>query len=293
MKTNERWQDLVRSLRERNWTGAIRDIDGIIDSDRANPNLYLKRGDICLKAGDKPEAVNSYLRAAWYLSKEGFLKKALAAYKLALRYDPDNDEALHESNKIMMEIESIADAPKKADWMIFAPEEPAGRAVQETEQSKDPNTRAGQSRARVAGNIPVTPLGFLSYFTESEIREILGCSIVRKFSDREPVVHEGDSGDSVYIIKSGSAYVVSHFFGKMLLLETLSAGDLFGEMAFLTGRTRTASVVAKGDLVVYEIRRELLDELVEKRPQILSQLSAIYINRVKDTLKKVRGKKQS
>ncbi len=59
-----------------------------------------------MKAGDQGESINAYLKAAWYLGKSGFLKKALAVYKMALRYDPDNDEAIRAANKIMMEVEA-------------------------------------------------------------------------------------------------------------------------------------------------------------------------------------------
>ncbi len=291
MRTDERWNELFKSLKDRDWHGSIRNINNIIDSDRANPNLYLKKGDICLKAGDKAEAVNAYLRAAWYLGKEGFLKKALAAYKLVLRYDPDNDEALHESNRIMMDIDSISEAPKKAEWMIFAPEETPQKTGPKATDSSVPALQPDGTSIQVAESKTGLPSSFFSYFSSSEIKEILDRASIEKFSGGKSVVNEGDGGDSVYIIRNGSAEVVGHFFGKVLLLDTLSAGDLFGEMAFLTGRTRTASVIAKGDLEVYEIKRALLEELVEKRPQILSQLSSIYIKRVRDTLRKVKSKK--
>jgi tetratricopeptide (TPR) repeat protein len=291
MKTNDQWEELFNFLTDKDWHGATKTINDIIDSDRENPNLYLKKGDICLKAGDRPEAVNAYLKAAWYLNKDGFFKKALAIYKLVLRYDPDNDEALHESNRIMMELESATAKGKKAEWMIFPPEETPLSHGPKAKQPSTPNSPKGQAGTSVTESGTVVPSGLLSYFTDGEVKEILGSTSMKKFSDGEPVVREGDSGDSVYIISKGFSSVVSHFSGRMLLLDTLAEGDLFGEMAFLTGRTRTASVIAKGDLEVYEIERPLLEYLVGRRPEILSQLSSIYVKRVRDTLKKVRSQR--
>jgi tetratricopeptide (TPR) repeat protein len=291
MKTNEQWEKLFKSLTNKDWPGATKTINDIIDADRGNPNLYLKKGDICLKASDKPEAVNAYLKAAWYLNKDGFFKKALAIYKLVLRYDPDNDEALHESNRIMMEIESASAKSKKAEWMIFAPEETPLGPESKMKNTSAPMVHPIQTGTPVTASGTAAPPGFLSYFTEGETKEILGSASMKRFPGGEPVVREGDSGDSVYIIRKGLASVVSHFSGKILLLDTLVEGDLFGEMAFLTGRTRTASVIAKGALEVYEIERPLLERLVERRPAILSQLSSIYVKRVRDTLRKVRSKK--
>ncbi|MCL4475967.1 MAG: hypothetical protein M1508_07055 [Nitrospirae bacterium] len=42
-------------------------------------------------------------------------------------------------------------------------------------------------------------------------------------------------------------------------------------------------------LGVYEINKLLLEELIEKRPEILSQMNEIYVERVKDTIRKVKS----
>ncbi|HWR59633.1 MAG TPA: cyclic nucleotide-binding domain-containing protein [Thermodesulfovibrionales bacterium] len=291
MKARKLWEGLFISLKDKDWPGAMKSIDNIIESDRENPNHYLKKGDICLRTGDKAGAVNAYLRAAWYLDKGGFLKKALAVYKLVQRYDHDNDEALHESNRIMMKLGSMSEANKKAEWMIFPPEETPQETPKKTKDVSGPVQRSGQTGDDAVKSDTVVPMGFLSYFTGDEIEEILDRAEMKRFPDGKPVVREGDIGDSVYIIRKGSAAVVGLFFGKMRLIDILSEGDLFGEMAFLTGRTRTASVIARGELEVYEINKPLLEELVEKRPQILSQLSEIYIKRVRDTIRKIKTKR--
>ncbi|OGP65941.1 MAG: hypothetical protein A3K22_01795 [Deltaproteobacteria bacterium RBG_16_42_7] len=104
------------------------------------------------------------------------------------------------------------------------------------------------------------------------------------------ILEEGDSGDSIFFIKSGHARVVSHILGKELELATLSAGDVFGEVAFLTGRPRTASVIALDRLEVIEFKKFLLEEIFEKYPDILKKLDDFYQCRVQDTLKKVKSK---
>ena len=61
----------------------------------------------------------------------------------------------------------------------------------------------------------------------------------RFVAPRELIVREGDQGDACYFIASGAAEVV--FPGRRI---PLGSGDLFGEMALLTGMTRQADVVA-------------------------------------------------
>lgn len=312
MESKNQWEELFRLMRDRDWRGATKSINGIIESDPENPNHYLKKGDICLKAGDGAESLNSYLKAAWYLNRQGFLKKALAVYKMALRSEPDNDEAIRASNKILMELESPVQTSEKMPWTeafaheevlqetaeitpdmenagAFLQEQLKERAVTPIEEVFEPAHYTEDAPAPAAASGIVVPSGFLSYFTPDEIAEILERAELKRFSDGENVVQEGDTGDSIYLIKSGIASVVGHFFGKVVQLETLSPGDLFGEVAFLTGRTRTANVTSKGELEAYEINRLFLEELIEKRPEILSEINEIYIKRVRDTVRKVKS----
>lgn len=69
------------------------------------------------------------------------------------------------------------------------------------------------------------------------------------FNDGEPVIRQGDVGDSFYIIESGNARVlkkdeqgVEHEF------PGLKKGDYFGELALLNDQPRLATIVANGKL---------------------------------------------
>jgi CRP-like cAMP-binding protein len=124
---------------------------------------------------------------------------------------------------------------------------------------------------------------------EEEIQQILRGLPQLTFPGNTKVIEEGDSGDSMYIIKSGRATVIAHLFGKELKLATLETGDVFGEVAFLTGRTRTASVISEGPLEVYEISRFELEEIIDRNPSLLQKLEDFYECRVQDTIKKIQS----
>lgn len=93
----------------------------------------------------------------------------------------------------------------------------------------------------------------------------------------------------MYVIKCGRAKVIAHLFGKALELATLETGDVFGEVAFLTGRPRTASVIAEGPLEVYELSRLELEKIIDKNPALLQKIESFYECRVQDTIKKVKS----
>ena len=76
---------------------------------------------------------------------------------------------------------------------------------------------------------------------------------------------------------------------KEIQLADLSAGDIFGEVAFLTGRPRTASVIANNDGEAIEFNKLLLEEIFEKYPDVFKKLHDFYHCRVQDTVKKVKS----
>jgi hypothetical protein len=82
------------------------------------------------------------------------------------------------------------------------------------------------------------------------------------------VVNEGDPGDSIFLIASGSVRVlVVGGHGRPLEIRRLDAGDFFGEVAALSGRPRSATVVAVADCEFLEVDRWALERLVEARPE--------------------------
>ncbi len=81
------------------------------------------------------------------------------------------------------------------------------------------------------------------------------------------VVSEGDPGDSVFLIASGSVRIlVVGGHGRPLEIRRLDVGDFFGEVAALSGRPRTATVVATTDCELLEIDHSALERLVRARP---------------------------
>jgi Cyclic nucleotide-binding domain len=81
------------------------------------------------------------------------------------------------------------------------------------------------------------------------------------------VVSEGDPGDSIFVIASGSVRIlVVGGHGRPLEIRRLDAGDFFGEVAALSGKPRSATVVAVVDGELLEIEHWALEILVDARP---------------------------
>lgn len=79
------------------------------------------------------------------------------------------------------------------------------------------------------------------------------------FENDEFLIKDGSKDTSFFILLKGSVDVYKKT--KEHPLATLSAGDSFGEIAFLTGSARTANVIAKGTVIVLKVDRSMFDRL--------------------------------
>jgi len=105
----------------------------------------------------------------------------------------------------------------------------------------------------------IQALPFFHNFTESQINEILSVTDVIKFEGNKTIIQEGEIDDPFYILISGQVVVRK---GKKVV-TTLEKGQCFGEMAYLTGEARNASIATKNECILLKFSSTLLDGLSE------------------------------
>ena len=89
--------------------------------------------------------------------------------------------------------------------------------------------------------IVVRALSFFRDFPDNEIWELIHASVWTEYASGDHIITEGDVDKSFYIIVAGAVSVIKG--GK--LVDTLSTGDCFGEMGFVSGQKRTATILAR------------------------------------------------
>ncbi len=107
-------------------------------------------------------------------------------------------------------------------------------------------------------------LDFLSGLSTLELTKINAITHRAAFKPGDTIVREGTVGDSMYLIKKGSATVARG--GKTL--AKLGPGDPIGEIAFIDKGPRSASVEADEDSVLIEIPGEDFERLLEQYKDI-------------------------
>jgi CRP-like cAMP-binding protein len=91
---------------------------------------------------------------------------------------------------------------------------------------------------------------------------------------------EAEPGDELYIIERGAVKITKIINQQEVLLAVLKDGDIFGEMALLENKPRTASALAYEDCVVTAVNRENFKQMVVTNPEIIARLTGMLADRI-------------
>lgn len=108
--------------------------------------------------------------------------------------------------------------------------------------------------------------------TEDEVKLCVErCTIVKcKLGDA--VVQAGDKGNELFVVLSGAVQVCGHTDQGSRGIATLEAGELFGELSFVTKKPRSAQVVAMGHTSLLVLTRESLQTFGKAEPAIANKI---------------------
>jgi CRP-like cAMP-binding protein len=101
------------------------------------------------------------------------------------------------------------------------------------------------------------------------------------FQDGDVIFQEGTHGDWIYIIEEGKVEISKKIRGKRVIVEVLSKGELFGELAFISKMPRTATARAVGETTVGIIDRDYYDREFNKMPADFRQVFSTVAARLK------------
>ena len=122
-------------------------------------------------------------------------------------------------------------------------------------------------------------LGRIAY-EESDVKLLSDFFVTENRKAGEYLFNEGDKGESLYFVGSGSVLVVLKALNqKERILRKYKSGTILGEMAIYTGENRTASVRIEEDAQLFRLDKEKLEEMSRKFPASTAALHT-YIVRV-------------
>ena len=146
-------------------------------------------------------------------------------------------------------------------------------------QEPDRETRVLEQERLLAG------VDLFASLTPELRHEIAEGAPVVVYGSGEAIVRQGDPGQSMFVVCSGTVSVVLEP-GRREVART-ERGGYFGEMSLLTGEPRSATVLAVGDVSVVEIGAGLFRRLAAENAQAIEQIGIAAMTRRAD-LERIR-----
>jgi|GEM_PF-20283 len=117
--------------------------------------------------------------------------------------------------------------------------------------------------------------------SDAETAVLAGAMSLRRLQAGEILVQEGRADDHFYLVVKGALGVVKGAgTAEPVTLNTLSAGDFAGELSWLDGAQRYASLVALGDTEVIGLDRTRLEDLLAGHPWLVYRVMRAIVRAV-------------
>jgi uncharacterized membrane protein len=131
---------------------------------------------------------------------------------------------------------------------------------------------------------------FFKYLDDDE-REILARQLdAVEVPAGQLVFQINDPGGTMFVIRKGTVEVFcKDNTGERIVLEMAGPGDVFGELSFLDGGARSASVLVVQDLEALAVDRDDLDHLFRIHPEAGLDIIAAMGNRLRRTVQLLRS----
>ena len=100
------------------------------------------------------------------------------------------------------------------------------------------------------------------------------------FEDGQMIFIEHEPGAELYILQSGKVKITKMVNNNEVLLAVLQPGDIFGEMALLENKPRSASASAYGQVATLAINKANFETMVQAQPQLAVKLINILSERI-------------
>jgi signal transduction histidine kinase len=113
--------------------------------------------------------------------------------------------------------------------------------------------------------------------------EINTCVQAGSFRMNQEIFKEGDQGDGLYVVRDGVVEISGLVDGSVrLVFSQVGPGDIFGEMAVIEDKPRSACAVAKVDVSVYFIPRAKMLALIKRSPVLALALLREISHRLRE-----------
>jgi len=121
--------------------------------------------------------------------------------------------------------------------------------------------------------------------TDADLARLVEGAQVKKFAAGDVLFKEGDAGDGLYLLRSGSVTVSRVLGGREVVLSYVAAGNYVGEMALVNDAPRMATVRAAVAAEAIVLDGAHFKEVVARHPELRAELEQQVLARIAENVK--------
>ena len=110
----------------------------------------------------------------------------------------------------------------------------------------------------------------------------------RKYKAGEVIIHEGEENRDLYILSSGVLEVSVKAENEKIVVSEITSPEILGEISFLNGSPRTATVSAKTDVEMFILSYETVQQEISEIPTWFRMVLLAFTNRMKSCDLKIK-----
>ena len=127
-----------------------------------------------------------------------------------------------------------------------------------------------------------------SHLGDSDADAILAEARVVRYPQGAQIFAKGDLGNSMMAVLHGRVTISNPSAdGRQLVVTVFHEGDVFGEIALLDGKERSADATAASDCELLVVPRRSVLRLLEHRPEVCIELMVVLCERLRRTNEQV------
>jgi CRP-like cAMP-binding protein len=214
----------------------------------------VRQEQFCRFIQDKPQVAKNILLT--FSKRMRLLNKSLSTFTSREESHPDIEHLYHVAGYYAIDKQF-----KKACYALakYIKHYPDGKNVQKAKE---------QLKKIMANNVEDIKFDFSANET------------VRTYEKDDMIFAEGEPAEEIFIIRKGFVKIAKVTKKGEILLEIIKSGDIFGEMALLEAKPRSASAVAHEQCDLMVVNQANFDQLIKTQPQLITRLITLLAERI-------------
>ena len=140
-------------------------------------------------------------------------------------------------------------------------------------QNRQEDVRRALARNAIFGALPA-----------QDLQHLIAYGVTARFGSRQTIFHRGDPGDGMMVVLAGRVKISNcSADGKEAVLNFIDPGQVFGEIALLDGKPRTADATSMEATELFVLRRRELLPFLESRPEVAIRLIEVLCGKLRHT----------